>query len=331
MSFSPSFSSQKKSRFSELLLHWYDAEQRSLPWRGETDPYRILVSEIMLQQTRVAVVRERYRKFLDQFPSVERLARAREQSVLAAWSGLGYYRRARALHAAAKHVTREGRFPQNAAALQELPGIGRYTASAIASIAFGEPVPVVDGNVKRVIQRISGRVLAEEEYWQIASELLDRSRPGDFNQAIMELGATVCVPGGEPLCLRCPIITLCASRGAGPEKIQKPRLKGELRYLLARRNGSVLLRQRTAKSSLMPGMWELPEIAAHSRPAEPIFELRHSITVTDYRVLVFAGAAARVRGGKWVPLNKAERLPLTGLTKKILRKISSTDELKLSP
>ena len=329
MSFSPSFPAEKKSRFSELLLRWYDAERRSLPWRGETDPYRILVSEVMLQQTRVAVVQQRYVEFLGKFPTVERLARAREQSVLAAWSGLGYYRRARALHAAAKHVKHNGGFPQNAAALQELPGVGRYTAAAVASIAFGEAVPVVDGNVKRVLERISGRALAEEQYWNMAAEVLDRSRPGDFNQAMMELGATVCVPGGEPLCQGCPVVTLCASRGAGPRKVQNPRVKAELRYLLARRNGSVQLRQRAKDSSLMPGMWELPEIAAGQR-GEPILKLRHSITVTDYRVLVFAGTAARVRGGKWVPLSQAERLPLTGLTRKILRKVSSIGELKPS-
>src|SRR5437588_10937025 len=145
---------QLRRRFRGHLLRWYDREKRPLPWRGETDPYRILVSEIMLQQTRVAVVEGRYRKFLRQFPSVRKLAQASQDAVLAAWSGLGYYRRARNLHAAAKEVARRGAFPRTAEELRELPGIGRYTANAVASIAFGQPVPVVDGNVKRVLERV---------------------------------------------------------------------------------------------------------------------------------------------------------------------------------
>ena len=140
-------------KFRRRVLRWYDRQQRELPWRGQTDPYRILVSEIMLQQTRVAVVKQRYQKFLRRFPTVERLARAREHSVLAAWSGLGYYRRARALHAAAKKIVRSGQFPRSSVELSDLPGVGRYTAAAVASIAFREPVPVVDGNVQRVLRR----------------------------------------------------------------------------------------------------------------------------------------------------------------------------------
>src|SRR5262249_1733545 len=152
---------------------WFSREQRRLPWRGESDPYYILVSEVMLQQTRVAVVKDRYPKFLRRFPSVERLARAREQTVLAAWSGLGYYRRSRALQAAAKGIARLGRLPQTQAQLAELPGVGRYTASAVASIAFDEPVPVVDGNVQRVLRRLVKRELLNQECWQTAAELLD--------------------------------------------------------------------------------------------------------------------------------------------------------------
>src|SRR6202140_3463603 len=143
------------------LLAWYDTHARDLPWRESCDPYRVWVSEIMLQQTRVAAVIAHYREFLRRFPTVEKLARAREASVLAAWSGLGYYRRARMMHAAAKVVARRGAFPATAEELRSLPGIGRYTAAAIASIAFGEPVAVVDGNVERVLQRLSGRRLAK--------------------------------------------------------------------------------------------------------------------------------------------------------------------------
>src|SRR5215472_14032484 len=225
-------------RFRKLLLRWYATHQRRLPWRGQTDPYRILVSEIMLQQTRVAVVENRYKKFLRQFPTVRALARAREQTVLAAWSGLGYYRRARALHASAKQVLRQGRFPCTSAELQALPGVGRYTANAVASIAFAEPAPVVDGNVQRVLHRLLGRPLSLERCWRTAEELLDARRPGDFNQAMMELGALVCLPSTTH-CARCPVAALCASRGAELKPKQTPRRKSVLNYVLARRNGSV--------------------------------------------------------------------------------------------
>jgi len=320
--------SQRKNEaiFRRRLLRWFQQSQRTLPWRGETDPYRILVSEIMLQQTRVAVVEDRYRKFVAQFPSVERLARAREDTVLAAWSGLGYYRRARALHQAAKEITARDAFPGTADELRELPGIGRYTAAAVASIAFGEPVAVVDGNVKRVLERVTQRQapmqqMAEEDYWQAAGKLLDTRRPGDFNQAMMELGALVCLPA-QPLCHACPVAGLCSSRGPR-ERMERPqRRKAVLQYALARRNGSVLLRQRDREGSLMPGMWELPEIGPEKRNETPLLTLRHSITTTDYSVLVFATKTATT-AGRWVPMGAAERLPLTGLTRKILRKLSA--------
>src|SRR5690242_826277 len=162
----------RRKKFRRHLLRWFDRKKRKLPWRGESDPYRILVSEIMLQQTRVAVVEERYPKFLRQFPSISRLARARPDSVLAAWSGLGYYRRARALHAACKQIQKLGDFPRSAAELAELPGIGRYTAAAVSSIAFGEAVAVVDGNVQRVLQRCKGEELSSNNCWQAAGDLL---------------------------------------------------------------------------------------------------------------------------------------------------------------
>jgi len=315
--------------FRRRLLRWFQQFQRTLPWRGESDPYRILVSEIMLQQTRVAVVEDRYKKFVAQFPSVERLARAREETVLAAWSGLGYYRRARSLHHAAKEVAGRGAFPATAAELIELPGIGRYTAAAVASIAFGEPVAVVDGNVKRVLERVTHRQtpakqMAEEDYWQVANKLLDMRHPGNFNQAMMELGALVCLPA-RPLCHACPVSQLCNSRGA-TERVKGPqRRKAILQYALARRNGSVLLRQRARESSLMPGMWELPEIRPVNGNQMPLLTLRHSITTTDYSVHVFSTRAASTKTGRWVPLHTAERLPLTGLTRKILRKLSAQD------
>lgn len=313
-----------RPKFRRALLRWFDREQRSLPWRGVSDPYKILVSEIMLQQTRVAVVKERYRQFLRRFPTVVRLARAREETVLAAWSGLGYYRRARALHATAKSVHKRGAFPATAAELMELRGIGRYTAAAVASIAFGEPVAVVDGNVKRVLERLSGGELAGEAYWQAAQDLLEPRRPGDFNQAMMELGATVCLPG-QPLCERCPVTAFCASRGASSSKKgsgKQARRKATLSYVLAQREGAVLLRQRPLDVSLMPGMWELP--VSKSKPADrrPLLKVRHSITTTDYSIFVFATRSSEPLAGLWVKLQSVNRLALTGVTRKILRKLA---------
>jgi A/G-specific adenine glycosylase len=255
------FSDSLQPAFRGQLLAWYDAHARDLPWRESRDPYRVWLSEIMLQQTRVAAVIAHYHEFLRRFPTVEKLARAREASVLAAWSGLGYYRRARMLHAAAKAVVRErdGKFPVTAAGLRELPGVGRYTAAAIASIAFGEAVAVVDGNVERVLQRVSGRRLAGEEFWRAAEGLLDRGRPGDFNQAMMELGATVCTPRA-PGCLTCPVVELCATRGEMPGLVKAAaQKKREIHYALDYRDGAVFLVQRARDARLMAGMWELPE------------------------------------------------------------------------
>src|SRR6266852_2892744 len=201
-------------RWRRRLLPWYDRNRRDLPWRQNRDPSRVWLSEIMLQQTRVAAVLDHYRRFLQRFPTVQKLAAARESSVLAAWSGLGYYRRARMLHAAAKVVVKkhQGSFPGTAAGLRDLPGIGRYTAAAIASIAFNAPTAVVDGNVERVLGRVFGDNLPEEDLWQAAENLLSRARPGDFNQAMMELGATVCLPR-QPRCSICPVFDLCVTRG----------------------------------------------------------------------------------------------------------------------
>lgn len=320
MSVQPLLHPRTSVRFREKLLLWYDHAQRKLPWRGETDPYRVLVSEVMLQQTRVAVVIERYRAFLKQFPTAQRLARAREDSVLAAWSGLGYYRRARSLHAAAKEAVRNGGFPATASALTQLPGIGRYTAAAVASIAFGEPVAVVDGNVKRVLDRLTGRELSEADYWETAQALLAKQRPGDFNQAMMELGAMICL-AGQPRCRECPVLQLCVSRGPTARKAEKPRKKAMLNYVLFANNSSVYLQQRTPDASLMPGMWELPLTGSVTKGRKPLLRLKHSITVTDYQVNVYAAGKRIPRAGRWVPVKSAGRLPLTGLARKILRKI----------
>jgi A/G-specific adenine glycosylase len=300
------------------LLKWYRAKRRDLPWRRTDDPYKIWLSEIMLQQTRVAAVIDHYERFLKRFPTVQKLAAAKEASVLALWSGLGYYRRARNLHAAAKMVAkgRAGQFPRSSAELLSLPGIGRYTAAAIASIAFGEPVAVVDGNVERVIARITGRSVSGEQVWAIAEQMLSRGHPGDFNQAMMELGAMVCLPG-EPACSECPVREFCRTRGRHASTAKAPRQhRREIAYALSQRDGSILLIQRRADEQLMPGMWELPQVAP-SASEEELFSVRHSITVTDYQVQVVSGNGAE---GTWFRRERLNKLPLTGLTKKILRR-----------
>lgn len=310
--------------FRARLLGWYDANKRDLPWRVTKDPFAIWLSEIMLQQTRVAVVKEYYGRFLRRFPSVEALAKARISAVLAAWSGLGYYRRARALHAAAKKVVTDlgGAIPHTAKELQTLPGVGRYTAAAIASIAFGEPQPVVDGNVERVITRLWARNFENGATWDAAAELLDRARPGDFNQAMMELGATLCLPG-QPRCASCPVRRWCLAQGQFGERAAEPRKRATLRYSLATRDGSVFLVRRPAGSSLMAGMWELPEIRADSEfrsNGHRGFKLRHAITVTDFSVEVLPGDPPTGAAGKWVRQSRVTALPLTGLTRKIFRR-----------
>lgn len=325
--------------FHRALLRWYDRHRRDLPWRGIRDPYRIWLSEIMLQQTRVAAVLEHYRIFLERFPTIEGLAAAPLDAVLAAWSGLGYYRRARMLHQCAQEIVNKhgGQFPRSSASLRALPGIGRYTAAAIASIAFDEPVAVVDGNVERVIERLARRELGQAEIWQQAQSLLNPSRPGDFNQAVMELGAAVCLPR-QPQCANCPVRRWCMTQArADRERVtagehRKPllnqrsasghgrQLKREVWCTLDQRDGHIRLVQRAAEWSLMPGMWELPQESQKPRLSPglvPWRTFRHSITVTDYTVHVLRRRSAAK--GKWIEISEIPRLPITGLTRKILR------------
>ena len=307
-------------RFQKQLLCWFDTHKRNLPWRVERDPYRVWISEVMLQQTRVAVVIGYYERFMARFPDIYALARARESAVLAAWSGLGYYRRARAAHAASKMVVRElgGQFPRSSEQLRQLPGVGRYTAAAIASIAFGEACAVVDGNVERVLRRITGlQDLIGEKTWELAQDILSPSRPGDFNEALMELGATVCLPG-EPACARCPVYQLCKTLGRGNRAAGSVRLKKQEAYALRRAGRSVYLVKRPKSAPLMPTLWELPK--ATSPDAEVLFTLRHAITNTDYTVTVVNGNGHQPAGGRWISLTRAADLGLTGLTRKILKK-----------
>ncbi len=311
----------QRKLFQGKLLNWYDLNRRDMPWRQIQDPYRIWISEIMLQQTRVATVIPHYYKFVQRFPSVDKLAAARESSVLAVWSGLGYYRRARMMHAASKTVVNQfaGKFPDSRDELMTLPGIGRYTSAAIASIAYGEAVAVVDGNVRRVIERLMGRPVVDGQTWQIAEQLLCRHNPGNFNQALMELGATVCLPG-EPKCTVCPVRKECASRGSiGKTKTTSRQIKRTICYTFDRRNGSVFLVKRSDNATLMPSMWELPESAEPTLASDSWMTLRHSITITDYKVHVVQDSVPTETSGAWVKKSRVAALPLTGLARKILR------------
>ena len=406
--------------FRRLLMAWYGEQARVLPWRGTTDPYQIWVSEIMLQQTRVAAVIEHYHEFLRRFPTLLSLALAEEADVLAAWSGLGYYRRARMLHKAARFIVleREGRLPATVAELRTLPGIGEYTAAAIASIAFGEPVAVVDGNVERVILRLTGRAndataAARAFVREQAQALLPKSdvplpqnasdsqvvagkpvrarssgawdaneriamaasahpteraggddepeRPadnaaGDHNQAMMELGATVCLPRA-PLCMQCPVLAMCRTRGEHATPPRGPQRSLPIAYLLdLRKRGAateVLLELRAASASQMPVMFELPSLPMEAvEGREPVLRVRHSITNTNYYVQVFApqrfepgepkkrlqthplrraiAESEDERELHWTRTARLPGLPITGLTRKILQRLRVMDSTRMA-
>ena len=279
------------------LLHWYDRHRRDLPWRRTPDPYRVWLAEVMLQQTRVAAVEPYYQCFLGLFPSVEALARARPQRVLRAWAGLGYYSRARALQAAARQIRTRGRFPSTYAEWRALPGVGPYTAAAVASIAFGKPHAVVDGNVRRVLARLFTRARGLEE---TAAALLDRTRPGDFNQALMELGATRCRPRA-PLCRKCPLAAHCRARQTGtvarfpPPRPRRPLERFQLQLALVEQDGRVLLAPPSNRG-WWPRFWSLPELP-HPQMArlDRVSSFRHSVTYRNIEVQVFRARLKRTR------------------------------------
>ena len=297
---------------STRLLKWYRRARRDLPWRKTSDPYAIWVSEIMLQQTRVAAAIPYYERFLERFPDVATLARARESSVLARWSGLGYYRRARMLHQAAKIVAKHG-MPRDSDGLRELPGIGEYTAAAIASIAHGEPVPVVDGNVERVASRYMAAHLSKRETREKMAAWISRRFPGDFNQAVMELGATVCTPK-SPSCGVCPLARDCAGKDE-PQRYPLPKNRPEIRAVkrrvkLATKNGKVFLR----KGGLVDGMWDLPPSRGGG---ETVGEVRHSILDRSYRITIHEGRASGE--GRWFSRAQLDAVPLGAAARKCLR------------
>lgn len=252
------------------MLAWYDRAQRDLPWRHTSDPYAIWLSETMLQQTQVATVIPYYQRFLALFPTVAALAQASRQQVLTAWAGLGYYRRARHLHEAAQQMVERhnGQVPATLEALRALPGIGRYTAGAVASIAFGQRAPVLDGNVMRVLARLLvlradiAKPQTQKYLWEVAERLVPVRRPGDFNQALMELGATICTPVA-PKCNACPVRRLCRAAAAGVQeelpvkRAKKPRPVVRRVAVVLTAGSDVLLLQRPA-GVLWEHMWEFP-------------------------------------------------------------------------
>jgi A/G-specific adenine glycosylase len=339
----PEWGPEKIAKLRGQLLDWYGRNRRDLPWRRSSDPYAIWVSEIMLQQTRVAVVMDRYQAFLARFPTLLSLALAPEEDVLAQWSGLGYYRRARMMHKAAQFVAsrHQGNLPNTTEALRTLPGIGAYTAAAVASIAHGEVVAVVDGNVERVLCRLAGweapgrpgGTISRRRIEGLAAQLVDPVRPGDSNQALMELGAILCLPRG-PQCHACPVAGDCATRGEHKTQARPRMLSREVGYALSVRTGrqpgsghrEVLLEQRPASLTVMPGLWELPALRDSSVPDKDLrMVIRHAIMQVNYYVRIRTvfeddAAAMTVPAGehRWVPLSEASGMPLTGLTRKVL-------------
>ncbi len=342
------------------LLGWFDRDQRAMPWRDTRDPYLILVSEMMLQQTQVKTVIPYFERWTAAFPTVHKLAAARESRVLKLWEGLGYYSRARNLHRAAKTIVNEhdGRVPGTLDEILTLPGVGRYTAGAVLSIAFDKPVPVLDGNVKRVLSRLfcldeNGRNKASENrLWLAAESLVPASRPGDFNQAVMELGATLCLPQ-NPLCLLCPIGASCEAKREGvqdrfpPAKERAPAKKISVSAAVIRRNGKVYIQKRPFKG-LMGGLWEFPggkleknespedglqreireELGVEVRLKEKLMVVKHSYTQFRVTLHVFLCDLEKGRlrptsceAWKWVPLDQMDRYPFPAANAKILTKL----------
>ena len=335
------------------LLTWYDREKRSLPWRGTRDPYRIWVSEVMLQQTTVEVVRRRYAAFLERFPTLPSLARASEESVLAAWSGLGYYARARNLRLAAREIRArfDGRLPSDPAELERLPGFGRYTAGAVASLAFGRPVAAADANVTRVVSRLFALAgsRAERAHGDAvllhAAALLPRGRPGDLTAAMMDLGQQICT-ARLPACSECPVARHCAARQSGdPEGFPRPPLRPAFApvhlasAILVRGRRALLVRRR---ARWLGGLWEFPSEEAASaiaarrrlfRRAEAAgWELsrraaaraRHTIVRRRLTVEIFRGSPGENGAGvavgteaRWFDPELLEGAAIPTLTRKI--------------
>lgn len=294
-------SPEKADLLATQLVRWFKKSARDLPWRRTRDPYAIWLSEVMLQQTRVETVIPYYERFLAQFPTVQDLARANIDSVLALWSGLGYYRRARELHRCANEIVDKhgGVFPSTVEGLRSLRGIGPYTAGAIASIAFDKPVPLVDGNVARVLSRLfiieqdMKSTAGMKEAWATAEKIVPRDEPGAFNQALMELGATVCIPS-NPGCLVCPVRDLCLARAAGRERdlpimsAKKASPKVPMVAAVLEHEGKILFARRK-EGGLFGGLWEPPMV-----PAESIKDARTALYGAGIEVNVDLEEVGRV-------------------------------------
>ncbi|MBF0263511.1 MAG: A/G-specific adenine glycosylase [Magnetococcales bacterium] len=347
-----------------LLLTRYDREGRDLPWRRTRDPYRIWLAEIMLQQTGVKTVLPYYAGFLERFPTIQALAEGELEEVLSLWQGLGYYRRARHLHATARHVVRElgGRFPDTCEAMGRLPGIGPSTAGAILAIAFGQHQAILDGNVKRVLARVLALAMppdttvGKRTLWEQARRLTPRERPGDYAQAIMDLGATVCTLR-QPLCPSCPWQGYCAAQREGcPEaypvrlaQAPKPR-KYQFQALVTRPDGRVLLLPKR-DATLLGGLWHPPgdEPGLSAVPPEAEAVRRHlaeglgiqvatpcpldavAHTFTHFHLTVFpflcpwrAGEPPEASGGRWIDWRQDRRTPLATLHRKVLARLSES-------
>jgi A/G-specific adenine glycosylase len=334
-------------------LAWYADHARDLPWRQSRDPYRVWVSEIMLQQTQVATVRDYFERFVAALPDVHALAGADERQVLRLWEGLGYYRRARQLHAAAKKIVAEhgGRFPRDVGSLQDLPGIGRYTAGAIASIAFDQRAAILEANTIRLLSRLIAfrddplKAAGQRVLWQTAAEILPQKNVARFNQALMELGSLVCNPA-EPRCDECPLTSVCAAYAAGLQhEIPRPKLKQRYTDLreaavVVRRNGRVLMRE-CGNGERWAGLWDFPrfpldaegplfaknEIVEKVRnqtgvtcsPGSLVKTIKHG--VTRYRITLDCFDAAFVSGrathARWVTNSELAALPLSTTGRKI--------------
>ncbi len=335
------------SAIADALLEWYRHGHRDLPWRSTRDPYRIWVSEIMCQQTQVDTVAPRYERFLKRFSSVQELAAVREEEVCEEWAGLGYYSRARNLHRAARMVVEEmdGVMPESAATLRRLPGVGRYTAGAIASIAHGERAAVVDGNVGRVLSRlfelaeVPTSPAGQKRLWEIAESMVPAESPGDFNQALMELGATVCTPK-KPSCLVCPVRAHCAAQQNGTVErypSPKPRAKRKEMHVafawVELEEGGLWLSQRGLEG-LWAGLWELPSagdpkalaaLLGETISPEPLAEVTHTLSHRDVIATVHAASPPRTPPSAWRAYRSPLSAPLSALARKAIEVVGLPD------
>ena len=311
--------------FAQKVVRWQRRYgRRSLPWQGTRDPYRIWLSEVMLQQTQVSTVIPYYERFIRKFPTANSLAAAREEQVLELWSGLGYYARGRNLHRAAKAIARHG-FPKTAEAIAELPGVGRSTAAAIAAFAYGERAAILDGNVKRVLSRVFG-VADKKALWALAERLLPTKHIEPYTQGLMDLGATVCARL-NPQCARCPLSDVCVAKKQGRiAELPAPRERRELpqkevTWLLLRHNGAVRLERRRAPG-IWGGLWCPPELSGRRpRGARPLAPIEHGFTHFRLRIHPLLCDVPKRAAGRWLKITEAQAAALPAPVKALLGRL----------